>query len=352
MSNDAFAAPALGRFTGRTLWLLTRLLSEPLPTFDLLVNETLQPRPRASHRAAALELGCGDGPALLTLQRRFPEASMACLNSQRYAASCRKMARRGLCGRGAGSGNGSRAALIATGVLQGMSRSRLASLPRLPQVTYGEYQQGLPYPPRSFDLVFSQFALDTGKVFFPSKEWPPLATAVARLLRPGGVALLQVLAAVDASLCRSDPAAGGGTAKAIVTSWHGAQLPRNSAAKSIHVIASARALVSGGPDGGGKAHRGCLDVLAVCRWAEHGRDWVLSVLMHAPRGCDPSGEGRSALRSEGRAERLVQGNVSFTNDYAELSNGSRLLKLAYRKWQRESYAASYIQAIKRWMSVR
>ena len=71
----------MGRFTGRTLWLLTHLLSEPLPGFERLVNETLTARPRASHRAAALELGCGDGPALLTLQRRFPDASMACLNS-------------------------------------------------------------------------------------------------------------------------------------------------------------------------------------------------------------------------------------------------------------------------------
>lgn len=137
---------------------------------------------------SAVELGCGEGRALLELQSMYPNATnITCINSLEYAR--RNANRRGLLGNG----------LVAGDVSEESYRSTAASfnIPPLhiwPRVLYGDYmhERPLPFESSTVDLVYSQAALNQGKVTVPKKEVPYLMQDVARVLRPDGVAALQL----------------------------------------------------------------------------------------------------------------------------------------------------------------
>ena len=62
--------------TGRSLAHLSSYLMTPLLSLDTLLEQQLQ-----KPRAAALEIDCGEGRALMELQARYPRAALSCLSS-------------------------------------------------------------------------------------------------------------------------------------------------------------------------------------------------------------------------------------------------------------------------------
>ena len=81
--------------TWRGLRHLGHFLQHPLPSLEHLLA------PLDSDHRAVLELGCGEGRALLDLQLRYPRAQCYCLNSKarncKRQDSSRSQSRGGLC---------------------------------------------------------------------------------------------------------------------------------------------------------------------------------------------------------------------------------------------------------------
>ena len=166
----------------------------PVPLFD-----------RVLRGGAALEIGCGEGRALLELQQRHPATRCVCLNYAGWKG-----------GWGQGVGGGAQASADAA-TLRGMGAHyglSLAADARLPDVRYGDWHNLTGFDDDSaYSLVYSQNALNEGKMHYPRREPAPLLTlahapsrrrrAPPRLRwsrthvhlqpRPGGVALLEHL---------------------------------------------------------------------------------------------------------------------------------------------------------------
>ena len=76
----------------------------------------------------------------------------------------------------------------------------LAADARLPDVRYGDWHNLTGFDDDSaYSLVYSQNALNEGKMHYPRRELAPLLTSVARMLRPGGVALLHLFGCCPAN---------------------------------------------------------------------------------------------------------------------------------------------------------
>ena len=152
----------------------------PVPLFD-----------RVLRGGAALEIGCGEGRALLELQQRHPATRCVCLNYAGWKG-----------GWGQGVGGGAQASADAA-TLRGMGAHyglSLAADARLPDVRYGDWHNLTGFDDDSaYSLVYSQNALNEGKMHYPRRELAPLLTSVARMLRPGGVALLHLFGCCPAN---------------------------------------------------------------------------------------------------------------------------------------------------------
>ena len=152
----------------------------PVPLFD-----------RVLRGGAALEIGCGEGRALLELQQRHPATRCVCLNYAGWKG-----------GWGQGVGGGAQASADAA-TLRGMGAHyglSLAADARLPDVRYGDWHNLTGFDDDSaYSLVYSQNALNEGKMHYPRRELAPLFTSVARMLRPGGVALLHLFGCCPAN---------------------------------------------------------------------------------------------------------------------------------------------------------
>ena len=134
----------------------------PVPLFD-----------RVLRGGAALEIGCGEGRALLELQQRHPATRCVCLNYAGWKG-----------GWGQGVGGGAQASADAA-TLRGMGAHyglSLAADARLPDVRYGDWHNLTGFDDDSaYSLVYSQNALNEGKMHYPRRELAPLLTSVARM---------------------------------------------------------------------------------------------------------------------------------------------------------------------------
>lgn len=140
------------------------------------------------HEASALELGCGEGRALLELQTMHRDANITCLNSLSYAKKYTYHNGDGI-GNGLVNGDTSLASYMSTAATFG-----LPVLETWPTVLYGDYahEQPLPFASNTMDFVFSCNALNQGKLAIVQKELPFLAQQIARVLRPSGIAVLHL----------------------------------------------------------------------------------------------------------------------------------------------------------------
>ena len=197
----------------RPLELLTTELQPPLPSFDQLISFS-----KAQH---VLEIGCGAGRALVEATLAVEAAghgpvcsagltsfnySRAALKGQRVSLSLAELRPLGL---GALLEERLDVAQLASTFTLGVPRS-------VPAIVDADFNRGLPFAPRSFDLVFSQASL---KLFpDPTALFAPLADELGappgpepltlraltvrspvpspllavRVLRRGGTALIQL----------------------------------------------------------------------------------------------------------------------------------------------------------------
>jgi SAM-dependent methyltransferase len=170
----------------KPLHYLSSSLRPPLPSF-LSIASTQAP--------SILEIGCGNGRALLETAvlaehgGRHP-ACAACLNYAAYntRTDSSNAVNAAAAAGSVVSGNGSRAAFGLVAAAHALPMPRLT-----PRLVHGDYHDGLPFGSSAFSLVYSQHALNEGKVLLPHVEFPPLAEEVARVLRPTGSALLHLM---------------------------------------------------------------------------------------------------------------------------------------------------------------
>ena len=170
----------------KPLHYLSSSMRPPLPSF-LSIASTQAP--------SILEIGCGNGRALLETAvlaehgGRHP-ACAACLNYAAYntRTDSSNAVHAAAAAGSVVSGNGSRAAFGLVAAAHALPMPRLT-----PRLVHGDYHDGLPFGSSAFSLVYSQHALNEGKVLLPHVEFPPLAEEVARVLRPTGSALLHLM---------------------------------------------------------------------------------------------------------------------------------------------------------------
>lgn len=174
------AAYKEGMSTSRGLGAFADHVGAPLPAPTQIFDAALR---NGGADAAALEIGCGEGRASVELQLRHPSSRCFCLNYAAWKA-----------GWGNGVGGGAQAAADAE-TLRGMASHYGIGVPpgaRLPTVMYGDWHNLTALASASYALIFSQNALNEGKMHRPTDELAPLLSGVVRLLRPGGVALLHL----------------------------------------------------------------------------------------------------------------------------------------------------------------
>ena len=154
--------------TWSSLRHLGHFLRPPLPTLEQLLT------PLDTEQHAALEIGCGEGHALLELQSRFPRAQCHCLSSKTW--DCKRR-------------NGSHAhhqfACTAS------TNDGILLDDQLPMMYFGNFGQPMPFANESLDFIYSQHALNT--LPSPGIRFAPFMSEIARLLRPNGTALLQLI---------------------------------------------------------------------------------------------------------------------------------------------------------------
>ena len=168
--------------TWRGLRHLGNFLQQPLPSLEQLLA------PLDSDQQAALELGCGEGRALLELQSRFPRAQCHCLSSKMWDCMRRDSSR------------SHHQFACATSNMTGKSMEWLRQVAtnygipmesRLPMMNFGDFGQRMPFAEESLDFIYSQHALN--KLPSPRTHFAPFMSEIARLLRPNGTALLQLI---------------------------------------------------------------------------------------------------------------------------------------------------------------
>ena len=169
--------------TGRGVDELATLFVPPLPSLASMFSVALQ-----RTGATALELGCGEGNALLQLQLRYRNTRGTCINSIAYGKSCVR-SNSGRCASGVVTGDIPQGGLRLAATQMGLPDGE-----PLPTIIYGDYTQQrlLDDPSMSFDVVYSQHALNTGKINHPATEFIPIAIEVLQRLRPCGYAVLHL----------------------------------------------------------------------------------------------------------------------------------------------------------------
>ena len=169
--------------TGRGVDELATLFVPPLPSLASMFSVALQ-----RTGATALELGCGEGNALLQLQLRYRNTRGTCINSIAYGKSCVR-SNSGRCASGVVTGDNPQGGLRLAATQMGLPDGE-----PLPTIIYGDYTQQrlLDDPSMSFDVVYSQHALNTGKINHPATEFIPIAIEVLQRLRPCGYAVLHL----------------------------------------------------------------------------------------------------------------------------------------------------------------
>jgi SAM-dependent methyltransferase len=149
--------------------------------FDRIAARTLTFE-QGRRTPAALELGCGEGHALLELQMQYQDSNVSCVNSLKYASNCKKY-------HSPNCGNGlllesSRTIMMSTAEFFSVVVNVQAPWPTIVYADYGG--SPLPFPDASQDLVFSQYALDV-------PEMPFVLCDTARMLRTEGIAALHIV---------------------------------------------------------------------------------------------------------------------------------------------------------------
>ena len=183
----ATRAPTGGIYKGtaatwRSLPHLGHFLQPPLPSLEQLLQRL------DSDQRAALELGCGEGRALLELQSRFPRAKCHCLSSKMWDCMRRDSSR------------SHHEFACATSNMTGKSMEWLRQVAtnygipmesQLPMINFGDFGKRMPFADQSLDFIYSQHALN--KLPSPRTHFAPFMSEIARLLRPNGTALLQLI---------------------------------------------------------------------------------------------------------------------------------------------------------------
>ena len=151
------AASSSASTTWRGIRHLAHFLRPPLPALDQLL--TLLGAPGSS----ALELGCGEGTALIELQSRYPAARYLCINQRKGdCARLKNEARQ----RGAQSNSTRQHLEFACGKSHTSRRmvwlrtvGEQHSIPagaRLPLLNFGDVSRRMPLASASFDFIYSQ----------------------------------------------------------------------------------------------------------------------------------------------------------------------------------------------------
>ena len=171
--------------TGRGILELSALILPPLPPLQQMLASAL-----VHKNAAALELGCGEGNALLELQSQYNRTRGTCINSLQYGVECaRRDPKR--CAGGVSAGNDSTLALRTAALQLGLPAET-----HLPRIVYGDFTRHRlfedPTDVATFDVIYSQHALNAGKINHPATEFLPIVIEVMERLRPCGYALLHL----------------------------------------------------------------------------------------------------------------------------------------------------------------
>lgn len=171
--------------TSRGLDVWNQLLP-PTFSFDVLVGQLFGEGHANGAGRSFLELGCGEGHAVLQMQARFPRMQVECLNSLSYGKKCQALGLRGMCGGGATVSTVQDADgkyIVTDNGWHQIARSfRMPVLPKWPHIVYGDYNDNnntLPWADSSFDLIISSNALNEGKVK-PRSQVPHMLRDVIR----------------------------------------------------------------------------------------------------------------------------------------------------------------------------
>ena len=165
--------------TWRGLRHLGHFLQHPLPSLEHLLA------PLHSDQRAVLELGCGEGHALLELQLRFPRAQCYCLNPEAW--NCQRQDSSPLHHEAACATFGKSTAWLQ----QEAAHYGTPLGTKLPIARFDDLGQQMPFADESLDFIYSQHALN--RLRSPRTSFAPFMSEIARLLRPNGTALLQLI---------------------------------------------------------------------------------------------------------------------------------------------------------------
>ena len=190
-----------GAWTNRGLDAYAASLVHAFPVDGFLEEVLGSPALEGSHKAV-LELGCGEAHALLDIQHRFRSVHCECMNSASYALWCLSSSytaatgtlKEPVCGMGPvmqppDKSDHPRAVWKTTAASFG-----IPDLPKYPHVTFANYGKHNPLPFRSsqYDLVMAINAFGFGKLTHPDREFPTIVAETIRILKVGGIALLQL----------------------------------------------------------------------------------------------------------------------------------------------------------------
>ena len=159
----------------RGLRHLGRFLQHPLPLLEQLLA------PLDSDQRAALELGCGEGHALFELQLRFPRAQCYCLNPKAW--NCQRQDSSRLHHEAA-------CATFGTSTVWLKQEATRYGIPP-PIMRFDDLGDQIPFADESLDFIYSQHTLE--RLQSPQTRFAPFMSEIARLLRPNGTALLQLV---------------------------------------------------------------------------------------------------------------------------------------------------------------
>ncbi|KAL6063513.1 hypothetical protein QOT17_011524 [Balamuthia mandrillaris] len=127
---------------------------------------------------SALDMGCGNGRSLLELQSILPQARTACVNKAGYGMMQ--------------SENPTDLLAVAMGTNTSVyCRGTTPILPEIRLTERGIALEDLPFPTASMDIILSQHALNQGKI--QPEDLPVALRRIAKLLKPGGIAVLHVV---------------------------------------------------------------------------------------------------------------------------------------------------------------